>query len=200
MPYTTLQHFILSTAQHLSFSQFSRLTKLVSNFYFYPHSPVPVSSPAMLLYSTLAILLLLRRQVSALPSDSDGQDDLVHQISDKIDNNTRDSDNQTTVHDENHPLLTVMETKPHSMSLMVKPKDYKPDTMIRLLYERVPQHRKPIMQHLNDPVIEYIPLTRRVQSHNMTELPMGKYTVKIDIFSGFPYFLERDLKPFLEGR
>ena len=94
-----------------------------------------------------------------------------------IENIISDSDNQTTARDENHSLLTVMETEPHSMSLMVKPKDYNPDTMIRLLYERVPQHRKPIMQYLNDPVIEYIPLARRVQSHNLTELPMGKYIV-----------------------
>ena len=63
------------------------------------------------------------------------------------------------------------------MSLMVKPKDYKPDAMVRLLYERVPAHRQPIMQHLDDPVIEYVPLTRRVQSHDLTELPMGKYIV-----------------------
>ena len=63
------------------------------------------------------------------------------------------------------------------MSLMVKPKVYKPNSMLRLLYERVPHHRQPIMQHLDDPVIEYIPLTRRVQNHRLTELPMGKYIV-----------------------
>ena len=74
-------------------------------------------------------------------------------------------------------LLTLMTTKPHSMSLMVKPKVYKPNSMLRLLYERVPHHRQPIMQHLDDPVIEYIPLTRRVQNHRLTELPMGKYIV-----------------------
>ena len=88
---------------------------------------------------------------------------------------TGDKPNQTR--DENHPLLTVMSTEPHSMSLMVKPKDYKPGTMVRLLYERVPAHRQPIMQHLDDPVIEYVQLTRRVQSHDLTELPMGKYIV-----------------------
>ena len=70
-----------------------------------------------------------------------------------------------------------MDTQPHSMSLMVKPKDYKPDPMVRLLYERVPVHCQPIMQHLDDPVIEYVPLTRRVQSHELTDLPMGKYIV-----------------------
>jgi len=54
---------------------------------------------------------------------------------------------------------------------------YKPDTMVRLLYERVPAHRQPVLQHLDDPVIEYVQLTRRVQSHLLTELPMGKYIV-----------------------
>ena len=94
---------------------------------------------------------------------------------------TKDVTNLTyehnTTRDEDHPLLTVMETKPHSMSLMVKPKEYRPDTMVRLLYERVPLHRKPMLQHLDDPVIEYIHLIRRVQSHDLTELPMGKYIV-----------------------
>jgi hypothetical protein len=113
--------------------------------------------------------------VSGLPhkntEDSDAQDGLENQTSDS------DINNQTIVRDENHPLLTVMDTQPHSMSLMVKPKDYKPDTMVRLLYERVPAHRQPIMQHLDDPVIEYVPLNRRVQSHDLTGLPMGKYIV-----------------------
>merc|ERR1711983_724953 len=71
----------------------------------------------------------------------------------------------------------MMSTEPHSMSLMVKPMHYKPDTMVRLLYERVPAHRQPVLQHLDDPVIEYVQLTRRVQSHLLTELPKGKYIV-----------------------
>jgi hypothetical protein len=127
----------------------------------------------LLLPTTWSLLLLLG--VAGLPhknaEDSDSQDGLEDQTSDS------DIHYQTSVRDENHPLLTVMDTKPHSMSLMLKPKDYKPDTMVRLLYERVPAHRQPIMQHLDDPVIEYVPLTRRVQSHDLTELPMGKYIV-----------------------
>ena len=127
----------------------------------------------LLLPTTWSLLLLLG--VAGLPhkntEDSDAQDGLENQTSDS------DIHNQTIIRDENHPLLTVMDTQPHSMSLMVKPRDYKPDTMVRLLYERVPVHRQPIMQHLDDPVIEYIPLTRRVQSHDLTELPMGKYIV-----------------------
>ena len=83
-------------------------------------------------------------------------------------NNTRD---------EFHPLLMVMDTAPHSMSLMIKPRDFKPDTMIRLLYERVPLDKGPFMLHLDDPVIEFIHLIRRAQSHTLSELPMGKYIV-----------------------
>ena len=79
--------------------------------------------------------------------------------------------------DENHPLLKVLETAPHSMSLMIKTLDFQPDTMIRLLYERVPLNKGPFMLHLDDPVIEYIPLIRRVQTHTLRELPMGKYIV-----------------------
>ena len=83
-------------------------------------------------------------------------------------NNTRD---------EHHPLLMVLDTAPHSMSLMIKPRDYKADTMIRLLYERVPLDKGPFMLHLDDPVIEFIHLIRRAQSHTLSELPMGKYIV-----------------------
>ena len=84
---------------------------------------------------------------------------------------------QNITRDENHPLLTVLETAPHSMSLMIKPRDYKLDTMIRLLYERVSLNKGPFMLHLDDPVIEFIPLIRRAQSHTLAELPMGKYIV-----------------------
>jgi hypothetical protein len=79
--------------------------------------------------------------------------------------------------DESHPLLKVLETAPHSMSLRIKPLDFQPDTMIRLLYERVSLNKGPFMLHLDDPVIEYIPLIRRVQTHTLSELPMGKYIV-----------------------
>jgi hypothetical protein len=85
--------------------------------------------------------------------------------------------NTTTVHEEEHPLITVMDTSPYTMSIMIKTKEYKHDTMIRLLYERVPVHHKPHMEYLDDPVIEYFPLVRRMQSHDLTELPRGKYIV-----------------------
>ena len=81
------------------------------------------------------------------------------------------------IHDENHPLVTIIATKPHSMTLMVKPKNYHPNTMVRLLYERVPHRHKADMEYLDDPVIEYMPLIRRVQNYDLTELPKGKYIV-----------------------
>jgi hypothetical protein len=84
---------------------------------------------------------------------------------------------KNSTRDENHPMLKVMDTAPHSMSLMIKPWDYKPDTMIRLLYERVPLNKGPFLLHLDDPVIEFIPLIRRAQTYTLTELPMGKYIV-----------------------
>merc|ERR1719397_1626228 len=68
------------------------------------------------------------------------------------------------VRDERHPLVTLLETTPHAMSLLIKPWNYHPDTMVRLLYERVSKQKRPIMAHLDDPVIVYIPLIRRAQS------------------------------------
>merc|ERR1711874_757495 len=75
------------------------------------------------------------------------------------------------------PLLTVLHTEPHSITLLIKPMQYKQDTMVRLLYERVPASKSPSMLHLSDPVIEVIPLTRPHLSHTISELPMGKYIV-----------------------
>ena len=48
---------------------------------------------------------------------------------------------------------------------------------LHLQYERVPQHRQPAMQHLADPVEEYIPLIRTSQTFTITDLPKGKYIV-----------------------
>ena len=93
---------------------------------------------------------------------------LPHDMSHHKSNHTRD---------ENHPLLTVVDTRPHSMTLLIKTLDYKEDTMIRLLYERVSLNKGPFMLHLDEPVIEFIPLIRRAQSYTLSELPMGKYIV-----------------------
>ena len=93
---------------------------------------------------------------------------LHHDMSYHTSNHTRD---------ENHPLLTVLDTRPHSMTLLIKTVDYKANTLIRLLYERVSANKGPFMLHLDDPVIEVIPLLRRVETHTLAELPMGKYIV-----------------------
>ena len=85
--------------------------------------------------------------------------------------------NHNLTRDESHPLLKVLGTAPHSMSLLIKPLEYQPGTMIRLLYERVPLNKGPFMLHLDDPVIEYIPLPVEEQTHTLAELPMGKYIV-----------------------
>jgi len=81
------------------------------------------------------------------------------------------------VRDEEHPLVTVLDTAPHSMSLLIRPFNYHTNTMVRLLYERVSMQKKPIMQHLSDPVIVYVALIRRSQKYELAGLPMGKYIV-----------------------
>ena len=78
---------------------------------------------------------------------------------------------------ERHPLLTVLDTRPHSITLMIKPMDYKQDTMIRLMYERVPTNKGPFILSLDDPVVEVIPMRSHGQTHTLSELPMGKYIV-----------------------
>lgn len=88
-----------------------------------------------------------------------------------------EGEGEHAVRDEAHPLVTLQETAPHSMSLLIRPWNYHPDTMVRLLYERVSKQKRPIMRHLDDPVIVYIPLIRRTQSYSLSDLPMGKYIV-----------------------
>ena len=38
-------------------------------------------------------------------------------------------------------------------------------------------HREPLMEHLDDPVQEYIPLIRTSQTFTISSLPRGKYIV-----------------------
>ena len=116
---------------------------------------------------TPLLLLLLLRLCSASELGPHNRTELWPEELEEV-NKTRD---------ENHPLLTLMETRPHSMSLMVKVRSLQPDTMVRLLYERVPLNKQPLLQHLDDPVIEYIHLNTSPHSHHINELPMGKYIV-----------------------
>ena len=90
---------------------------------------------------------------------------------------TAKSENLTETYEENPPLLTIINTKPHSMSLLVKPTYYYPNTMIRLLYERVNVRRKLGMAHLTDPVIEFLPMQKEIERCDLTELPRGRYIV-----------------------
>jgi len=82
-----------------------------------------------------------------------------------------------TVDEEGAPLLAIASTGPHSLIIKIMPRKLRPDTMLHLQYERVPQHRQPAMQHLADPVEEYIPLIRTSQTFTITDLPRGKYIV-----------------------
>jgi len=76
-----------------------------------------------------------------------------------------------------HPLVSLMKIEPHAMKLLVKPRKFEPDTMVRLMYERVPRDKPALQQHLDDPVIEYVHVYRVEQEHYLTNLPMGKYIV-----------------------
>ena len=114
-----------------------------------------------------------------------GAEHIVHDNTEDKTNDGQDNDVATdtiitkvnNTRDENHPMLTLLNTAPHSMSIMIKPKDFKENTMIRLLYERVSRNKGPFMLHLDDPVIEFIPLETRAQIYTLAELPMGKYIV-----------------------
>ena len=48
------------------------------------------------------------------------------------------------------------------------------------MYKRVPRNKPALMQHLDDPIIEYIQLYRLDQEHFLSNLPMGKYIVCAD--------------------
>jgi hypothetical protein len=75
------------------------------------------------------------------------------------------------------PLIMLMKIEPHALDLLVRPRIFVPGTMVRLMYERVPRNRPPLLQHLEDPVIEYVPLHWPAQHHRLQNLPMGKYIV-----------------------
>ena len=61
--------------------------------------------------------------------------------------------------------------EPHTMTIMMKPTKMEPETKVRLLYERVPAHRKPNMSHLDRPVTDLIPLIRHRQTYVIDNLP-----------------------------
>merc|ERR1712223_2137225 len=75
------------------------------------------------------------------------------------------------------PLIMLMKIEPHALDLLVRPRVFVPGTMVHLMYERVPRNRPPLLQHLDAPVIEYVPLHWPAQHHRLQDLPMGKYIV-----------------------
>jgi len=80
--------------------------------------------------------------------------------------------------DFERPLISIHKIDPYSVTVTVRPKTYESKTMqVRLMYERVPLSKAAIPQHLNDPVIEYVPIYRREQEHRLYNLPVGKYIV-----------------------
>jgi len=79
--------------------------------------------------------------------------------------------------DIRHPLISLMAIKPNSMRLLVKPKTLDVHSMVRLMYKRVPRNKAPHRKHLDDPIIEIVPLYRYDQEHYIHDLPRGKYIV-----------------------
>jgi len=76
-----------------------------------------------------------------------------------------------------NPLVRLIKVEPHALELLMKPRQFYKGTMVRLMYERVPRNRPPMQQHLDDPVIEYVPLYWPAQHYRLKDLPMGKYIV-----------------------
>jgi len=79
--------------------------------------------------------------------------------------------------DNEHPLISLMDIKPHSMQIMIKPRDFQPRIMVRILYERVRISKTAHLHHLDDPVTEVIPLYKDKQYFEIENLPKGKYIV-----------------------
>jgi len=80
-------------------------------------------------------------------------------------------------HHVKNPLVRLIKVEPHALELLMKPRQFYKGTMVRLMYERVPRNRPPMQQHLDDPVIEYVPLYWPAQHYRLKDLPMGKYIV-----------------------
>ena len=67
------------------------------------------------------------------------------------------------------------------------------DLQVRLLYERVSKQKRPIMAHLDDPVIVYIPLIRLIMVIMMAKMEMVMMLIMVvmNIISIFHLFLRR---------
>eukprot|EP00090_Calanus_glacialis_P039325 TRINITY_DN68468_c0_g1_i1.p1 TRINITY_DN68468_c0_g1~~TRINITY_DN68468_c0_g1_i1.p1 ORF type:complete len:385 (-),score=80.79 TRINITY_DN68468_c0_g1_i1:51-1205(-) len=81
------------------------------------------------------------------------------------------------------PLITVSKIDPFSITVLVKPKTFGIYTMVRLMYERVPVSKPALLQNLDDPVIDYVPMYRGEQEHRLYNLPVGKYIICGEAFA-----------------
>jgi len=77
------------------------------------------------------------------------------------------------VNDVLHPLISLMAIKPNSMRLLVKPKTLDINSKVRLMYKRVPRNKAAHRKHLDDPIIEIVPLYRYEQEHYIHDLPVS---------------------------
>ena len=86
---------------------------------------------------------------------------------------------------------------------------------IRLLYERVPSHRKPNITHLDRPVIDSVPLIRHHQvntpqysqrfrnnvrkTYVISDLPRGKYIVCGEARDRSDVVFQADIQPMFDN-
>jgi len=115
---------------------------------------------------------------------SEGMDDkyfmLLENLRKKIEEketNGKGREIHQEVNDVLHPLISLMAIKPNSMRLLVKPKTLDINSKVRLMYKRVPRNKAAHRKHLDDPIIEIVPLYRYEQEHFIHDLPRGKYIV-----------------------
>lgn len=111
-------------------------------------------------------------------------ENIHRKIHERMNQTEGEGEEEAEVHHEDndvlHPLISLTAIKPNSMRLAITPKTYSKDAMVRLMYKRVPRNKPALMQHLDDPIIEYIQLYRLDQEHFLSNLPMGKYIVCAD--------------------
>jgi len=103
----------------------------------------------------------LRKKITAKETSGSGKGREIHQ----------------EVNDVRHPLISISAIKPNSMKLLVKPKTLDINSKVRLMYKRVPRNKAAHRKHLDDPIIEIVPLYRYEQEHFIHDLPRGKYIV-----------------------
>ena len=69
------------------------------------------------------------------------EDQPILEVDAELANGTLAEEVMAGVRDEAHPLVTLLETTPHAMSLLIKPWNYHPDTMVRSPDRMIPAGR-----------------------------------------------------------